>query len=36
MPSPPLQPALQTLTVVGVVLSLTGIVLTVLTLLVFK
>ena len=36
MPSPPLQTALQTLTIVGVVLSLTGIVLTVFTLLFFK
>ena len=36
MPSPPLQTALQTLTIVGVVLSLTGIVLTVFTLLYFK
>ena len=36
MPSPPLQTAMQTLTIVGVVLSLTGIVLTVFTLLFFK
>ena len=36
MPSPALQTALQTLTIVGVVLSLTGIVLTVFTLLFFK
>ena len=36
MPSPPLQTALQTLTIFGVVLSLTGIVLTVFTLLFFK
>ena len=36
MPSPPLQAALQTLTIVGVVLSLIGIVLTVFTLLFLK
>ena len=36
MPSPPLQTALQTLTIVGVALSLTGIGLTVFTLLFFK
>ena len=36
MPSPALQTALQALTIVGVVLSLTGIVLTVFTLLFFK
>ena len=36
MLSPPLQTGLQTLTIVGVVLSLIGIVLTVFTLLVLK
>ena len=36
MPSPPLQNALETLTIVGVVLSLTGIGLTVFTLLFFQ